>query len=174
MNREMDRAIEILRSAIKSEEAAAMKYLELAVKIKSTAGKDLFIRLAMDEIKHKEFLEKELNSYLQDKKSCPVEIDRTLIEDIVPKLPKSGYAIYQKEEVGELEALQAALELERKSVETYSAALKEIEDKNMKELLKRFVEIEEAHYTLIQTEIDSIKNSGYWFDFMEFSVEARG
>jgi hypothetical protein len=40
------------------------------------------------------------------------------------------------------------------------------------QLFGRFLEIEEAHAAIVQAEIDSVNGTGFWFDVMEFSLEA--
>jgi hypothetical protein len=37
----------------------------------------------------------------------------------------------------------------------------------------RLTEMEEAHYNLIQAELDHIKDVGFWFGIQEFTLEAN-
>ncbi len=39
-------------------------------------------------------------------------------------------------------------------------------------LFDRFLEIEEGHVTIVQGELDAVQGLGFWFDVMEFSLEA--
>jgi len=39
-------------------------------------------------------------------------------------------------------------------------------------LFARFVEVEKGHTTIVQAEIDYVLGNGFWFDVMEFSLEA--
>ena len=38
-------------------------------------------------------------------------------------------------------------------------------------LFKRFVEIEDGHTAIVQAEIDTVSNLGFWFDTPEFRLE---
>ena len=39
-------------------------------------------------------------------------------------------------------------------------------------LFGRFLEIEDGHATVVQAEIDSVSQMGFWFDLKEFDLEA--
>ena len=35
-----------------------------------------------------------------------------------------------------------------------------------------FLTIEDGHVAIVQAELDSVTNSGFWFDYQEFDLEA--
>lgn len=162
---------EIFRLAISLEKEALISYLRFGQEIKDLNGKNLFIRLAMDEFEHIEILEKEQEYFEKEKRFEELEIPQTEIEKSVthlkPLLPKEK----KVSDLNELNILQMALELEEKAIEFYQNQEKESKDKSAKKIWQRLKEIEEGHYKLIQAEIDSLTKTGFWFDFREFSLE---
>ncbi|MEO0087057.1 MAG: ferritin family protein [candidate division WOR-3 bacterium] len=162
---------EIFQLAINLEKEALSSYLRFGHQIEDLKGKNLFIRLAMDEFEHIEILERELEYFEKEKKIKDVEIPLTEIEKTVinlkPLLPKEK----KVSDLNELNILQMALSLESKSIDFYQKQEKESSDEIAKKIWQRLKEIEEGHYKLIQAEIDSLTKTGFWFDFREFTLE---
>ncbi|MCX7836388.1 MAG: ferritin family protein [candidate division WOR-3 bacterium] len=162
---------EIFQLAINLEKEALISYLRFAQQIAELAGKNLFIRLAMDEFEHIEILEKEQKYFEKEKSFKDVEIPKTEIEKTLPYLKPSLPKKRKVSDLNELNILQMALELEKKAIEFYQNQVKESQDEIIKKIWQRLKEIEEGHYKLIQAEIDSLTKTGFWFDFREFSLE---
>jgi rubrerythrin len=70
----------------------------------------------------------------------------------------------------ELDLLHKALEAEIKTSNFYKEMVKTLDGDGQK-LFKRFVEIEEGHEAIVQAEIDSVSQMGFWFDTPEFRLE---
>ncbi len=164
---------EIFKLAIDLEKEALLSYLRFGHQIKDLRGKDLFIRLAMDEFEHIEILEKESQYFEKEKGFKELEIPLTEIEKIVdnlkPLLPKEK----KISDLKELNILQMALTLEKKSIDFYQNQEKASKEEVSKKIWKRLKEVEEGHYRLIQAEIDYLTKTGFWFDFREFSLEVE-
>ncbi len=162
---------EILKTAMEFELSGARFYLETARKVRDISGKNILIRLAIDELDHHKLLSLEMEELQKGKKWKKVEVKESIIEKINPKLPKRFKGEKGNYELAEIDALEMALEQEKKSMEYYKENAEKINDPNAKKLLKRLAEMEEAHYTLIQTEIDNIRGYGFWMGFQEFDME---
>ena len=54
-------AIKALKTAIEVEDNGLVTFLKFARRTKDITGKNMFIRLAMDELEHRQILEKQLN-----------------------------------------------------------------------------------------------------------------
>jgi rubrerythrin len=67
--------------------------------------------------------------------------------------------------------LQKALLAEIETANFYQRMVKEL-PADHQPLFKRFLEIEEGHQLIVQTEIDQLSGFGFWFDFQEFDLEA--
>jgi rubrerythrin len=70
----------------------------------------------------------------------------------------------------ELELLKQALDAEVKTTSFYKEMVRTL-DAEGQEMFRRFVEIEEGHEAIVQAEIDSLSNLGFWFDTPEFRLE---
>ena len=167
----MKNVLELLKSALKAEKDALYKYLKFARDTKNMSGKDMFIRLAMDEFGHAEIIQKELDHYGECGETVKTEIGSSDIEKLLPHI--SSALIKGRGDTGlsDLDALRVALDLENDAIKTYGEIYEKAEDTNIKEIAKRLLEMEEAHAELIQAEIDNIKRTGFWFDFEEISLE---
>jgi rubrerythrin len=172
MDTSQDKILEILRKAIEVEKNGLKTYLQFARETKDLSGKDMFILLANDEFDHMNLLEDMVKEYLHmEDVALPETVDLSEIEKIVPKIRKKDLATVGKAGADELVALKMARDMEKNAIAYYERLYELVSDEKMRKLVRRLVEMEEGHYNIIQMQIDSITNSGFWFDIMEFSVE---
>jgi rubrerythrin len=168
-----EQAIAALNKAIKGEKTGLESYLKFARSTRSQSGKDMFIRLAQDEFGHMELLEKERNRLQQGKKWVGIDIAPSDIEEVVPRLSSQQAKIKAEQGTSDdLTALNIALDLERKAADFYMRQGNRESDVTAKQIFFRLAEMEESHYNLIQAEIDSINDIGFWFGIREFSLES--
>jgi rubrerythrin len=69
-----------------------------------------------------------------------------------------------------MEMLRKALELEIETSNFYQRMVDEMGDHG--KMFEHFMRIEEGHKAIVQAEIDYLNNTGYFFDFQEFSMES--
>jgi rubrerythrin len=169
-----DHTSSALSKAIASEKLGIESYLRFARQTSNASGKDMFIRLAQDEFGHMNALEKELDRLQEGKPCLRIKIKQSDIEEIVPQLsdPESRIKAGQGT-ADDLSALNIALDLERRAIAFYKKERSLSSDAAVKALYARLAEMEEAHYGLIQAELDHIKDMGFWFGVQEFSLEAE-
>ena len=67
--------------------------------------------------------------------------------------------------------LSKALKLEIETSEFYQQMVEKLPEDG-RQLFRRFLEIENNHIEAVQFEMDYYANSGYWFGFEEFDMEA--
>lgn len=163
-----------LQKAIQSEKSALETYLKFARQTKNVSGKDMFVRLCQDELGHLNILEKELDNLMTGQKWVKAKFQPSDIEEILPHLasPKDLVQAGQGSP-DDLSALNLALDMERKAVNFYKKEGQKAEDSNARAMYARLAEMEEAHYNLIQAELDHINDLGFWFGIREFSLEAN-
>ena len=161
---------DIFKSALTYEKKIRDLYLSAVDTIDDDRGKELFKALADDEQSHVEFLEYSLDSLASAR-----EID-------IKKLG-SGLPLAVEEDVSQMEkkipeqmlgdikrALNAALSLEVETSQFYKKAWDDSKGQ-VKEILKKFYEIEQNHVELVQIQLDYATGNGYWFNFMEIDME---
>lgn len=160
-----------LETALESEKTGLINYLNFAYQTKDETGKNMFLRLAMDEFEHMRLLEQQEHSMQQKECFLPMTIEPSIIEKLAPKLQAKDIRIRGKQGIDQLAALRTALELEDQAIKFYRAQAETNPDTNAKTMFARLVEMEQAHYELLQAEIDAIEKTGFWFNLREFSLE---
>ncbi|MGQ9677822.1 MAG: ferritin family protein [bacterium] len=165
--------ITTLNLARTAEKESLRRYLEFAWRTKDPGGKNMFIRLAMDEYHHCELIEEQLRSLTETGATTLVTVPSSLFEQLVPRLKEKDLLISGQNKQTELNALQTALELELSARKFYLQEKEKATEKRLKELLSRLEQMEQAHLQLIQAEIDYIQKTGFWFWFAEFTLEGN-
>ena len=165
-----DEIITLLREGIALERRGLREYLKFARRTKSETGKNMFITLASDEVDHAQILEDQLVHYQENKTWHTVHIETSQFQKIVGRIAE----LSQKKEaegVEEKEALRLAMDLELRAVEYYKRGLEKASDNSLREMFQKFVTMEEAHYAILNAELDSIEKNSFWFDIPEFRLE---
>ena len=161
---------DIFKSALTYEKKIRDLYLSAVETIDDDRGKDLFKALADDEQSHVDFLE-----YSLDRLASAKEIDIEKLRFRLPSTIKDDVSRMEKkipeQMLGDIKrALNAALSLEVETSQFYKKALDDSRGQ-VKEILKKFYEIEQAHVELVQIQLDYASGNGYWFNFMEIDME---
>lgn len=168
----MDRSvIKALETALEAEKTGLINYLNFAYQTRDETGKNMFLRLAMDEFEHMRLLERQAQSIQTDQCFQAVTIEPSAIEKLVPRLPDKDLRIRGKKGIDQLVALKTALALEDQAVRFYREQARISQEPNAQNMFERLVAMEQAHYELLQAEIDAIEKTGFWFNLREFSLE---
>ncbi|MCS7258441.1 MAG: ferritin family protein [candidate division WOR-3 bacterium] len=160
-----------LEIAINAEKTGLKTYLEFAYKTKDESGKNMFIRLALDEFEHMTILETQKESVQEKECWIPIKVEISEIEKIIPKIKEKTVRIQGTEGLDQMSALRTALDLEDRAIKFYKEQAEKSVDEKAREMFMRLCEMEKAHYELIRAEIDYIEKTGFWFNLQEFSLE---
>jgi len=155
-----------LAPAIEAEKESLRIYLKLGWETRDASGKQMFIRLATDEFEHMRLLET-----WQTGQSPPAAIAPSAIEALVPRLSDKSLQIRGTQGQHQLSALNAALDLEKSARGFYEEQARKADPGPARDIFSRLAEMEAAHYALIRAEIDNIRQDGFWFGLLEFSLE---
>lgn len=166
-------SIKILKTAIEVEDNGLTTFLKFARQTKDETGKNMFIRLAMDEHEHRLILEKQLNKLLEGGKWENVAVPKSEIEKISPTIREKQRRIKGESGLGEVDALNTALDLERKAAQFFRNKAELINEPEAKNLFLRLAEWEDAHFDIIQAELDAINRTGFWFGIPEFRMDGK-
>ncbi|MEO0021282.1 MAG: ferritin family protein [candidate division WOR-3 bacterium] len=170
---ELNTEIEVLTLAHVAETESLRRYLEFAWQTEDLAGKNMFIRLAMDELMHQDLLGGKIDEYRRQGSCTPVSVSPTLIEKLIPKITQRDVLSGGRVNAAALAALQIALELENNARKFYLEQSGKIKQESLRLLFKRLAEMESAHQQLIQGEIDFIEETGFWLGLREFTLETN-
>ena len=160
-----------IKTAMQMEQDGRDYYLRAAEKTANPQGKAMFERLAGDEVHHLETFQKMFDTI------ADLTTWRRLVGTIkdYPRVPvfQGEPQVKSKTDRREddVKALEKALSDERKAIEFYGRTAAQAVDPSARDIFNRVKREEEVHYALIQGEIDSITNFGYWFDHAEFRLE---
>ncbi len=165
---------EIFITALKYEEKIRDLYLSAVDIVDDERGKTLFKALADDEQSHIDFLNYSLDTLKADgiievaRLKTPIpsqEQIRSQVETMKAKIPEKMLGDVKR-------VLNSALQMEIETSAYYQDAGEKAEGK-IKEILEKFVEIENRHVEVVQIELDYASKSGHWFNFMEVSMETE-
>ncbi|MGB3210445.1 MAG: ferritin family protein [Desulforhopalus sp.] len=164
---------EIFATALQYEEKIRDLYRSAEKKVDDKRGKAIFQALANDEQSHIDFLYYSLE---QLKNNGVIDINRLVsplptLKQLNTKIEKLKSNI-PEHMLGDIKlVLGSALKLEKETSAFYRDACNKTEGE-IKNIFEKFLEIEERHVDLVQTELDHAQHNGIWFDFMEVDLEA--
>jgi rubrerythrin len=165
-------------------EQAILKALEYEGRVRDTyqeavsastdaTGQKIFQVLADEEQGHVDYLEHKLKLW-RDKG----ELSSSDLSTVLPSKEEVAQGIKQlKKQLegtageGEVALLQRALAVEEETSAFYRKVAAELPDAG-RAFFAPFVTIEEGHVAIVQAELDSVQNLGFWFDYQEFDLEA--
>jgi len=166
--------IKALKFAIELEKMGLKTYLDLAKKTADDTGKSMFIWLAGEEFEHMRLLEDLLEKEAAHMPIGKLKVEEKKLSELVPRLKgMEKRKSTRRAEAHQIDALKAALEQEKKSRDFYREQAQKAEHPEVKQLFETLAEMEQAHYDLIQAQLDFIRGTGFWFGIPEFSVEGR-
>jgi rubrerythrin len=163
----------ILRNAVEMEIQGKEFYERASEKMKNQRGKEMFLSLVKQERVHVDILEDQLNRFVHDKVWLS-------LKKLKSEAPATKISVFKDEHIkkieigpnaGELDVIRLGMEVEKKSVEYYGAAGKDLSDKNAKDIFNWLVAQEAGHLTILQAEYDYRTKSGFYMGDPEFSLE---
>lgn len=161
----------ILKTAIEVENNGLATFTLFAEQTQDENGQRMFRRLAADEFEHRSILEKQLKHLSEGGSWQSIHIPKSEIEKLAPAIRDKQRRTKGESGLGEIDALNTALDLERKTAQFFRDKADEVSDPNAKEMFIRLAEWEDSHFELIMAELDNIKNTGLWFGIPEFRMD---
>lgn len=165
---------EAIKTAIVYEKKVQATYAAAANRAEDATAKKVFLTLAEEEQGHVTYLESRLMEWrkearLSDEKLRTVLPSTERIKVGVKRL-RSQVAQRKGNHAGELDSLRQALAAEDETSAFYRRMVGELPEEGQT-LFSRFLEIEDGHAAIVQAEMDSVNQSGFWFDIKEFDLE---
>ena len=162
---------DVIRTAIKMEQAGINFYHEAAQKVYHPFGKKMLLSFVEDEEKHiialKNILTElkifDFDRFLKEK--TPKEKIKTIFEEV-----KSGTKRKILAHSNELKVLKVGMEIELKSIEFYQSGLEKTQESHLKDFFKRLVEEEKEHYQMLENTYSYLKDSRDWYLWEEKAI----
>ena len=165
-------SITIFKEALKYEKKIRDLYSSAVEIIDDERGKQIFKTLADEEQSHVDFLEHGIET-LKDKGSVSLKAFKTTIpdtEDMLKNIESMKITI-PEQMLGDVKrVLSSALKLEVETTHYYQKAFESAEG-DIKEVLERFIIIEQRHTDVVRFELDYASHNGFWLGFPEISME---
>jgi rubrerythrin len=164
---------EAIKLAIEYETKVRDVYAEARKAATNEVGKRVFKFLAREEQGHLDYLHSKLEEW-QNTGQVSAEGLETAVpspEDIRSGVARLENRMAVADRGDEAKMLEKAYKVEVETGDFYKRMVEELGPEGQA-LFRRFVEIEEGHEALVQAELDSVKGTGYWFDMLEFDLEA--
>jgi Fur family ferric uptake transcriptional regulator len=137
-------------------------YTNASRKTKNDSGRLMFQRLAAEESDHLRRLQAEHQSLLEKnewlkREPARLPLSRKIVEEIFPQ--KELLKIEVKDETSEIDALNIAMNLERRSHQFFTDFANQISDENGRKIFINFAKDEESHLQALLTEYNSLMRS---------------
>jgi rubrerythrin len=165
---------EAIKTAIVYEKKVHATYAAAAKRAEDATAKKVFLTLAEEEQGHITYLESRLMEWQKEARLSADKL-RTVLPSVerirngVKRL-RSQVAQRKGSHLAELDSLRQALAAEDETSAFYVRMVKELPEEGQ-DLFSRFLEIEDGHAAIVQAEMDSVNQSGFWFDLKEFDLE---
>ena len=151
-----------LQEAIQAERDGASFYLMAAASCQDTMGKEIFKRLADEELDHQEYLSAQYQSV-----TTTGQLDTTL--KLTHKVTLTGdspiFSPQIKERIKdahfEMSALSIGIQLEQSAMDHYSRAADSTDDPAVTEFFRELVRWESGHYQALLRQQELLKED-YW------------
>lgn len=165
-------SVAIFTTALQFEKKIRDLYRSAESIVDDERGKKIFSSLADEEQSHIDFLEDSLKAL---EKNGIINPDRlsTAVPDVATlgdKIDSMKTSIPERM-LGDVKSvLNSALKMEIETTEYYQDAFNKTEG-DVQKVMAKFVEIEQRHTDVVRLELDHAARNGFWFDFMEISME---
>ena len=161
METEVVKAIKLAVSAKKQE---LDYYKKAAGRTKNPSGRKVFSYLAEEEEQQLKALKEHLakaagEGWLPDEKAFSKSVCR-----LRRKKPKSILPKEVKSNTSELGALEQAIGIEKKAIESYTDAACKTNDKNAMKVFHYLIESENEHLKELGIQYAFLKSEGFWYD----------
>lgn len=164
---DIDRLLKVLETSVEMEQTAREFYLKAAKKSANEIGRRVFDSLADDETRHIVAIRKYCEEITKNSKSpklCEaMPRHKSINERVIFGKRESELLKTVSTGTDEFEAYEVAMNMENEGYRFYKKAMDEAADPDIKELYKFLTIEEEAHYELISSTYEYLKDPGSWF-----------
>jgi rubrerythrin len=166
---------EAIKTAILYEQKVHATYVGASKRAEDPIAKRVFTTLAEEEQGHVNYLTSRLDEWQKDGRIAGEKLRTVLpaaerVRAGIKRL-RSQAAQRKGSHAAELDSLRQALAAEDETSTFYQQMVRELPPAGQ-ELFARFLDIEDGHAAVVQAEIDSVTQMGFWFDLKEFDLES--
>lgn len=167
---------EAIAMALDFERKVRDHYERTGKAMSDPVARNVFAALANEEQGHVEYLEHCLAEWKRTGKIPSVSMRSVLPKGVkwieAARAKLSARAARRCASDSEIDALKVALQHEKDGDGFYRRLVRELPEEEQG-LFAKFLTIEDGHLALVQAQLDSVLGTGFWFDVMEFRLEAE-
>jgi rubrerythrin len=146
-------------------------YAAAAKETKDSNAVKMFLSLARDEMEHLGRLETVYCALTKDMQWPGAKQSAGRVHSVFPAPEQAASAVTP--DTRELAALSQGIQAEVDSIAFYQQALGDAKDPEARDMYKHLIREEETHLSILKAERDYLTETGFWFDYQEFSLEVR-
>ena len=159
----MSSAADIAR---RMEQDAVAFYKKAADSASSPAGKQIFLTIMEDEVRHIKMVDSLIKDMgIDDTPADPTERVKTVFEQMKDQLNESIAATD-----GDKDALKTAMSMEIEGYVFYLKSADEATDPKVADFFKRLASEEDKHYRMFSNTFDFLDDTGNWFMWEERGI----
>ena len=167
---------EAIKTALKYERKVTDLYVEAVNSTNDKGARKFFQLMADEERSHVDFLESKLSEWQDGEDLSSIVIETVLPS---PDMVKEGLERLKttmdsdrSESYGvEVDMLKKALKAEEETSAFYRKLADTLPEK-LREVFRRFIEIEDGHRSAVEAELDAVEGNSFWFNVQEFNLES--
>jgi rubrerythrin len=163
---------EFIEEALKLEVNGQAFFNRAAELTHNELGKKMFIRLAKEETKHLEDFSRLFSSVLHSDDWKKL-LSKDRLTGPAPVIEELATRMKRAEGKSDIEALRLGQELELKAIDFFKNCASKTNEPAVREIFLKISEEERFHYDLLQAQVDSLTNSGFWLDSSEFQMDGK-
>lgn len=162
MDASKEKVAEALKKAIIAEIEGQHFYRMAASSTEDPKGKEVFGKLANDEVLHEQWLRAHYESFVNSGKPDP-NVKLSAFEEFTGKSPIFSDALKARIKSAhfEMTAVSVGIQLEMSAVKFYRAASQDTEDPLLKAFFRELEKWEQHHYNALLLQQDELKQD-YW------------
>jgi rubrerythrin len=157
--------LKAIETAMELEEYGYTFYRDIRGFVESEKGRALLEFLANEEVEHKAWLKVE-----REKLQKQIDEGGTTDEKLDIDLPKPWIVFSETDEItakmDSIEAAKFALDVERKSIQFYSACARMTSIETAKNLFEKLSRYEESHAKLLEENLNYLETEGDWYGYV--------
>ena len=157
----IQKQLSALAAAWRIEDHGIGLYTAMSERVRDKEGKMILKSLAQDEAQHRAWLEKEIDRIFPGRRARDIEPEPaygitpskvfTLPEEMTPE--------------DEIAGLEAAIEVEKRSVRLYEDVAAAAEDQELKGLMLRLARWERSHQRILEDNLHYLRRGGSWYGY---------
>ena len=150
-----------LAAAWQIEECGIKLYTAMSERVRDKEGKNILQSLAQDEAQHKAWLEREIDRIFPGRRIRDLKPDPAygIAPSKVFTLPD------EMTSQDEIEALEAAIEVEKRSARLYEQVAAAADDHELRAMMERLARWERGHQRILEDNLHYLRRGGSWYGY---------